>query len=249
MKVGFFSIWNCHLAWPNQMAEQKLYDLYEKLVCLFLNPHEEKQPWKPSLWLCEIPSRDSIFRTRQLGRNLLKAGSDTQPAQGVQGLVLSGVERLQGWSLSSLIGLPLCMGFSFSPAGVSPGSQEPLVPHHAALMSLALSPGCPPQRLLWEPLDMSIIQAEQAQLPQASALTILAASACSFPSVLRSGWNLGAQRWRQCCAADYGVDRGVQSLPSAIQLCSSWCSPRAYLAARAHCLVFRLNWQLHLHSS
>lgn len=210
MKVGiFFQFGIIHLAWPNQMAEQKLYGLYEKLVCPFLNPHEEKQSWKPSLWLCEIPSTDSIFRTRQLGRNLLKAESDTKPAQDAQGLVLSGVESLQSWSLSSLIGLPLCIGFSFSPAGMSPGSGEPLVSHHAALMSLALSPGCPPQRLLWEPLDTSIIQAEQAQLPQASALTILVASACSFPSVLRSGWNVGAQRWRQCCAADYGVDRGV----------------------------------------
>lgn len=73
--------------------------------------------------------------------------------------------------------------------------------HHAALTSLALSPGYPPHRLgqlLWEPLDVFIIQAEQGQLPQVSALV---ASAWSLPSVLMSGWNLGTQRWRQCCAA------------------------------------------------
>lgn len=79
-------------------------------------------------------------------------------------------------------------------------------------MSLALSLGYPPHRqgrLLWEPLDMPIIWAEQAQLPQVSALTILVASAWSFPSVLMAGWNLGAQRWRQGCAADCGVNRGL----------------------------------------
>lgn len=77
---------------------------------------------------------------------------------------------------------------------------------------LALSLGCSPHRLgqaALGALGTSLIQAQQGQFPQACALPILVASAWAFPGVLMSGWSLEGQRWRQCCAADYGVNRGV----------------------------------------
>lgn len=149
---------------------------------------------KPSL--CEIPSRDSIFRTRQLGRDLRRFLA--------QPLAESRV-RCKARMLKALS----CQVLRASRDGACPASLASLCA--LAFPSIQLeSPGSNKQhwgawlclldtlptgwgRLLWEPLDVSIIQAQQAQLPQAPALTILVASAWTFPSLFMSGWNLGVK--------------------------------------------------------
>lgn len=170
---------------------------------------------KPSL--CEIPSRDNIFRTRQLERDLRRFLAQSPVQSRVRCKASPGCSRcsVRCWEPPGMEPVQLCaLAFpsiqlecllvQVSPLFLSlppwstdkPGSVS-WIPSPRLGQAALGAPGCVHHPGWTSPAPSGVC----SDHPGGLCLSVL--------SVLMSGWNWGTQRWRQCCAADCGVSRGV----------------------------------------